>query len=364
MLETGKIDGRQATYLLINVIVTEGLLFVPSATFALTRQDAWLANLFALLIGLLMAWTWARLSQHFPGKTLFEYLPFLFGPVWGKLLGFWYLVGWTQASADMLRGTTSLLVGIFMYNTPLTVFVVAIALLSTYIVYSGLENMARVNQLFMPASLILVIAIFLLVLPEMNFQNLLPVFDTGLLFVVKGSLPPTYLMGHIILLSMLSPYLNRPQETLQIGAKSIFASFFFFELLTIGLGATFSPLWAGSNLSPFLALARMIHLANFLERLETVLLVIWITAGAIKVASYHWVQALGLAQLLRLQSYRPLVIPWGIFTAVLAIWSHPDIVRLFNFLYYFKSFYDLHYLLLLPVLFLLITRCKGKGSQR
>lgn len=364
MLETGKIDGRQATYLLINVIVTEGLLFVPSATFTLARQDAWLANLFAFFTGLLMAWTWTRLSEHFPGKTFFEYLPFLFGPVWGKLLGCWYLVGWTQASADMLRETASLLVGTFMYNTPLIVFVVAIALLSTYIVYSGLENMARVNQLFMPVCLILVVALFLLVLPEMNFQNLLPVFDTDLLFVVKGSLPPANLMGHIILLSMLPPYLNRPQETLRIGAKSIFASFFFSELLTVGLAATFSPLWAGSNLSPFLALARMIHLANFLERLETVLLVIWITAGVIKVASYHWAQALGLAQLLRLQSYRPLVVPWGIFTAVLAIWSHPDIVRLFNFLCYFKSFYDLHYLLLLPVLFLLITRCKRKGSQR
>lgn len=364
MLETGKIDGRQATYLLINVIVTEGLLFVPAATFTLARQDAWLANLLAFFSGLFMAWTWVSLSRRFPGKTLFEIFPLLFGPVGGKLAGFWYWWGWTNSTADMLRETTSLLVGAFMANTPLVVFVVAVILLSSYAAYSGLENIARVNQLFIPGILAVLIILFLLAAPEMNFQNLLPVFDAGLLFVVKGSLPPTFLMGHVILLSVLVPYLNRPQDALQIGTKSILVSFFFFELTAVGLVVIFGPTVASAYLAPVLNSARMVHLANFLERLEMLLMVIWITAGVMKIAIYQWVQALGLAQLLRLQSYRPLVVPQGIFLAALAIWSHPDVMRLFNFLNYFKSFYDLHYLLLLPILFLLITRCKGKGIQR
>jgi len=365
LLETGKIDGRQATYLIINAIVTEGLLFAPAATFALARQDAWLANLLAFFSGLFMAWTWVGLSRRFPGKTLFEIFPLLFGPVWGKLAGFLYWWGWTNSGADMLRETTALLVGAFMPATPLVVFVVAVILLSSYAAYSGLENIARVNQLFIPVTLFLLVALFLLATPEMNFQNLLPVFDTDLLSIVKGSLPPTFLMGHVIFLNVLFPYLNRPQEALQIGAKGILVSFLFFELTAVGLVAIFGPTVASAYLAPVLNGARMVHLANFLERLEMLLMVIWITAGVLKIAGHQWAEALGLAQLLRLKSYRPLVVPQGIFLAALAIWLHPDITHLFNFLnYIWGTFYGLSYVLLFPALSLLIARVKGGGTQK
>jgi spore germination protein KB len=360
MLETGKIDGRQATYLMINMIISEGILFVPASTFALVRQDAWMSNIVALSGGLLMAWMWVCISWRYPGKTLFEINQIVFGPVIGKIFGFCFCWGWLHVIATALREFVSLLVANFMPATPVIVLAVAAVALSSYMVYSGLECIGRMTQVFAILITASIFILFFLSIPKMEVNNLLPVYDAGLLPVIKGSFAPMFWFGHITTLSILVPFLNRPQDAMKIGVKSVLASFFVIELVAVGIIAIFGPDLASSYLAPVLNGARMVHIANFLERMELILVIVWISGGVLKVALFQWVPVLGLAQLLGLKSYRPLVVPAGIFIIALSIWLEPDVIHLFTFMsYVWGTAYGLGYVLVFPAFLLIVISLKG-----
>lgn len=360
MLEGGKIDGRQATFLLITIIVSEGILFMPATVTALSGQDGWLSILAALPVALGIGCLWVALGKRFPGKTPFEYTEIILGRVLGKIMGCIYFWGWIEVASHILREYTSLLNAVFMPETPLLVFVLLGAGISLYATYSGLETIVRINQIFMSPMLIAIVLIFLLDIPQMNINNLLPVYDSGFLPIIKGTFAPVFYFGHLILLSFLIPYLNRPQESFSILLRTVLACWLFFEISVVGSTLVFGPAVASVYYSPVLSSARMVHLANFLERLEVLLMIAWLTGGLIKISINLWVAALGLAQLLKLKSHRPLIIPVGLLVANFSILFHSNFIHLFDFITVVYPFYAAFtYLLLFPAGLLLIAVIRG-----
>jgi spore germination protein KB len=60
---------------------------------------------------------------------------------------------------------------------------------------------------------------------------------------------------------------------------------------------------------PFFAAARVVHIADFLERIDSVFLAVWLFGMFLRVAMLLWSAAVGGAQLFGLRDYRPLVVP-------------------------------------------------------
>lgn len=364
MLDNVKLDGRQVTYMLIINFISEGLLFAPAVTFLLARQDAWISNILALIGGLASAFLWVSLSRRFPGKTLFQIFEILFGKVFGKIIGFYFAWGWFNFTSDTIREVFSLLSTSFLERTPIIIFIIMGVILSTYSAYSGLENIARVTQIILPLTFGALIILFLMSTPAMDFVNLMPVLDRGFLPVIKGSFAPMFWFCQIIEISILLPFLNRPEKALGISMKAIVYSFFGYQLVAVGIMAILGPDLSSVTYAPALYGSRVISLGNFVERMEVLVMIIWITSGLAKVAMYQWTIALGSAQMLGLKNYRPLVVPIGILLASFSILLHPNIIHLFNFMnFVWSGPYGLLYLLIGPFLFLLYAVLTGKGGK-
>lgn len=362
--EVVKIDGRQATYLLIINFISEGILFAPAASFLFARQDAWLSNILALAGGLVSAWLWVSLSRRFPGKTLFEIFELMFGRFFGKIIGFLYAWGWFSFTCDTLREVFSLIVAGFMPKTPLIVFLVLAVMLTSYSAYSGLENIARVTQIILPITVGAIIILFSLSVPEMEFSNLLPVFEGGILPIFKGSLAPMFWFVQITEISMLLPFLDRPEKALGISFKAILTSFFLYEIVALGIMAMLGPAMSAIVYAPTLYASRMIHLANFLERLEILLAIAWIASGIAKITLYQWTIAIGSAKMMGVKDYRPLVFPIGALLVSFSVLLHPSIVHLFNFINFIWSGpYGLGYNLVGPLVLFLYSVLLGKGEK-
>jgi len=107
----------------------------------------------------------------------------------------------------------------------------------------------------------------------------------------------------------------------------------------------------------------MINIANFIERLEMVPLIVWITSGAVKGALFFWVAALGSAQLLGLKSYRSLILPLSVIITALGCLLHSSTTDLVNFLTQTFPFYALTFEFIIPLLLLIIVLFKGSGKK-
>ncbi|OPY61110.1 MAG: Spore germination protein YndE [Pelotomaculum sp. PtaU1.Bin065] len=331
MLEGGKIDSKQAIFLMVSLVLPTAFIFVAAGTARLSKQDGWLSILLAVPVGLLIAWLVVNLSLRFPGKTIFQFPEAILGKWPGKAVALLYIWYYINTNSTITQQYSYFLASAYMPETPRIVFELLIVIIAAYAVRNGLEVFTRVNQIVLPIILISVVILIILAAREMDLKKLLPVFiDTGTVPIIKGAVSPALWMGEIVTMAVLIPYLNKAKEAYRIAVTASLISAFFMLAVFVAVIAIFNPTVTVGWYYPALNGFRMIHLANFLERMDPFVMVIWVAGVLIKISIFYWAAVLGSAQWLGLKDYRPLILPVGAILLALSAMKHDSIMDLFS----------------------------------
>nr|WP_238480919.1 endospore germination permease [Desulforadius tongensis] len=362
-MEKGKIDSRQAVFLNITMIIATALLVVPAMTTAHANQDAWLSSVLAALLVLPIAWITVKLSSLFPGKTIIEYLEEILGRWPAKVIGFLYLFWFVHICSLMIREYGDFIVTAFMPETPLIVFHIVVVTIGAYTIKQGLEVLARTNQIFLPLILFSLVMIMSLATPEKDLNRLLPVLEASCVDIFKGSLAPLAWFGEISTFTMIIPFLKKPTEAWRIAFISILLVGFIFTLLVIGIVTTFGPSVAAMTY-PVLNETRVINIAKVIERMDPVIMSVWVMGGFVKITFFYYVIVLGSAQWLKLSEYRPLTMPVGIILLALSMAIADNLLESIHFLANVWVFYAIStFELGIPLVLLIIAVIRGRGGN-
>lgn len=364
MLEGGKIGSRQAALLLVTMIFATVILSVPAIVVKHARQDAWISVILATGAGLLIARLVTTLGLRFPDRTIFEYPAEILGRWPGKLVGLLYIGWFLHINAGVIKQYGEFLVAAFMPDTPLIVFSLVLVAMAAYTVRNGLEVFSRANEIFFPFITLIIVISTILVIKDINLQKLLPVADVGAIYVVKGAMAPMAWFGEIVTITALIPYLNKPRESLRLAAVVILSSGLIFLLVVLDAIALIGPELTEALAFPGLNKYRIINVANFLGRLEAFAMLAWVITGFVKVSLFYWVSVLGIAQVLGLHDYRPLVLPVGAVLLDLSVLNHPSVSHLLHFVSQVFPFFVATFAVVIPLLLLLIALARGKGAKR
>lgn len=312
-----KIDTGQAVLVLVAAVLPTAILTVPDFVLKLAGQDAWLSVALATAAGLLIALLAANLSLLFPQKNFFSFSEELLGKTAGKITCLLYIFWLIQANSVVINEFASFLCTALMPNTPSTVFFVVVIAVAGYAVYGGLEVLARYTQLFLPLLLGLLFISFLLTAPDIQTARILPFFEAGLPALLKSATLPLSLFGEIIILTVIAPNLEdkRKIRRAAVLATLINGAAFLASVLVVIL--VLGPEVGSSYIFPTYNAVRTVAIANFLERLESIVVAVWMLGGFAKVGVFYYAAVLGTAQVLELRDYRPLVAPAG--TVLLAL---------------------------------------------
>ncbi|MDF2636128.1 MAG: spore germination protein [Pelosinus sp.] len=367
MLDQGKISASQLSLLLFTLVGSTAMLFIPAVTAESAGRDGWMSILFlSTIFGLLVAWVCTSLGQHFPRENIIEYSPKVFGPVLGHLISLSYIFFFIWTNAIIVGEFADFMIATFLPETPRLVFVLIIVWLAAYAVRNGLEVIGRLNQFLFPLLLISYLGLVVFVINDIKLANLTPVLENGIKPVLKGSLPPSAWRGEIVLMLMILPNLNQPAK----GRKaSIYAVVFLGIVLTLNTIATVGVFGAelSSHLTfPYFTLADYGQVAIVLERMEALVMLVWVAGLMIKIAMFYYCGVLALARWFNLQDYKPLITPIGI---ILIAWSSiiyensRELVELIS-----KTFpvYAFTFELLIPALLLAVAAVRKKrgGSSQ
>ncbi|MDN5292856.1 MAG: spore germination protein [Eubacteriales bacterium] len=319
MLEKGRLYWWQLQWLLFNTVFPTAVMFVSAITAQVARQDAWIAILlFATVFGLVAGLVCYYLGIRFPRLNLVQYVDLLVGKAAGKVISCAYIIFFLWINAAIIREFSSFLATAFMPETPELVFTATIMLLSAYMVRNGLEVMASVNQLLVSVMLFVFASITLLSVNDMDFGRLLPVLEKGWLPVLKASLTPGYWRTEVAVMLMLLPYLKEPREGKRAVVRAVLILGFLVTVDVISNLAIFGPELTANSTFPTLNQIRYISLARFLDRIEAVVMILWVAGILIKVGVFYYVAVLALAQLFQLEDYKPVVLPVGFLLALLS----------------------------------------------
>jgi spore germination protein KB len=363
MLEQGRVSCRQTIYMLINLVGATSIIFLPGITAAAAGRDAWLAPLLTTLPGIYLSLVIYSLGRRFPGRTLIEYLQLVLGSWAGRAVGLLYIFFFLHTNGVIVREFGELLVTLVLPRTPMTVMHVLILALCAWTVRGGLEIQARVMELTIPPVLIVFLIAVALTAGNMEPKNLLPFWEGGFKPVLRASLDPLGWRGEIILLAMFFPYLANPGRG---GRCAVIATIVIGLILTVDSLANTAVF--GTSVArmtfPTFSLVRMVSVAQFVERIESVLVAVWFIGLFGKICLFYYGSVLGAAQLAGLRDYRPLVLPVGVLLAAFSINSVEDSAGLLQ--YIVKGFPPIAYTFeyVIPTVLLVVAAARGMKARK
>ncbi|MDR3589716.1 MAG: GerAB/ArcD/ProY family transporter [Negativicutes bacterium] len=219
-----------------------------------------------------------KLGDLFPGQTLADYMPLLWGRWLGAAAILLLLVLVMLYTAFMLQGF-SRIVSFFMFDrTPFEVIEASLLAVCVYCALQDWGTILRVMQLVFFTAMPAAVAFMGLSLVSFHYINILPLWPREIAGIARGVWHSwTEYSGYEVLL-MLLPLVNRGTTRVSavlVGAFAFLTIFFIFmAFLLIGI---FTVEGAAKVPYPLLSAIRTADLpGTYLERLDTYFLLFWI----------------------------------------------------------------------------------------
>lgn len=328
MLNKVKISYRQ--FIILSVLFTIGsaILVVPSSIASIAKQDAWIATLAGLAIGIVIVLMYNLLAKQHPGKNLVEMLDALLGKWFGRTVALLFVATiFLFGPAAVLNILGNFLTTQMMPETPIQSLNILFTVIVVIGVYLGIETLARSAELIFPWIAFLYIAFIILVAFDIKLTNIQPVLEDGMKPIWQGAVSflATAFLPNIVLLMIFPTVDNQPSQAgraLLIG--SIIGSIVTIVIIIMTI-MVFGPEFTARSIYPSYALARKISIGNFLQRIEAIMATIWFISLFFRMALYMYAISIAISHIFNLKDYRAIVLPLGMLMVVMSVIIYPSI---------------------------------------
>lgn len=336
---------------------------MPGLTAEKAKQSAWIAIGLASLPGFFCLWIVWKLGKRFPNNTLPEYAEIILGKALGKVVGGAYILFFLLINILSVCEFSDFLTVSFMPQTPGMVFNIILILIGAYAAFKGIEVIARAAQFVFPLFIISLLILFISVLPTVKPGKLLPFLEGGIQPIILGSIPSIIVYSEVIVLAILLPLVNKPEEVKRKGAFTLLTVAIF---LSIGMMLTlmiFGANLSGELLFPFWFLSKSIEFSNYLQRVEGIIALLWMIGIIIKIAVFYYLACFATAKILGLKSYKPIVYPMALLYVPAATFLFRNTAEFRQFLELYWPYLGFIFELALPLILLLVAVIRKKQRR-
>lgn len=359
-----KISGTQFSMLMFLMITATAILFVPAITAQQSRQSAWIVPLvLPTVAGCVAAGEACILGQRFPGLTLVQYSEVILGKPLGKVFSSSYILFLLILNILVIRELSEFLTIVLLPASPAYILILVTVLLGLFLALKGIEVIARMVQFVLPLFVLTFIFMISLALIDFEFGNLLPLLEGGVMTIVKGSVVPASWYGEIGVITLLLPMINKPQEARSKAVKALLCVAVFLTVDVLVTVAVFGPDLTGVYMFPFWSLAGFVQISRYIERVESFIVLLWLTAIILKITLFFYLSSFATAQLFKLKSYQTAVYPLALLHGIFAIFPALGSIELSEILKRYWPPLGLMFELAIPFLLLVIAIIRKKSLR-
>lgn len=279
-----QISAAQMGALLYLSTIGTAFLVMPSAATLMAGSDMWLTPIFASLGGFIPVWAAGRFHRLYPGKHFFAVIEAVLGRVAGRAAGILFLLFHLHIGGATIRDYSEFISGNFFQRTPILVITASMLLVCAMVVKSGVETIARCAQIFMPAVLALLLINVVLLIPDMDITEMLPILGNGPLPVVKGIFVVQGWFCQFVLITFLLPYVEGDKAN-RAGYWSVAAAAATMVLINLTVLFLFG-IDASQFYYPFLMASRYIRVADFIEHVEAMVMASWVLGTFVRISLF------------------------------------------------------------------------------
>jgi spore germination protein KB len=364
-MDNSRISQRQLAYLFFTVLVSTVVFYNPQVAVGTTGRDAWMTALLASVWGMLVVVVIVAQGRMFPDKTLTGYIPQILGKPLGLVLSLlytiWFLfIGSTIAAEFALFMNTTI-----MPYTPALALIITVMAVAFYAVSKGVEVFARVNELLVWVIVIAMLIVVLLPYELMDLRRLLPVGVTSIGNITATSLIAGSYRGEVMLAAMFLPALITMKNTTRNLTITVILIGLVLMAVEISAIAVFGSHLVGDIELPAFALARMISTARILDRLEALVVVVWVFATSIKITAFLYCATRAAADTMGFQEHRFLLLPITLlFTAMTSSHTITPAEQVDFISNVWPGYGLLSFQMVIPLILLIIASLRGKREEK
>jgi len=336
---------------------------------SMAKQDTWISMIFSMLLGSLLFFVYIKLYENYPEYPLTKYVQFILGKNVGKLLSLVYIVFFIYIGSRVLRDMEDLLTMTMFNSTSLISIGILMMFIVIYGLFKGIETIARTTEVIF---VFIILSIFIILVFEVisklhHIANLRPVLEEGWIPVLKA-LPYGVIFpyGELITFTMLMPYLNKKETALKVGIPAIFFSGFIILILVVKSIATLGISVMERAEFPILTATSYINIVNFVQRLDTFIVILMVFGGFIKVFIYTFCAVSGSADLFNVKKSSQLIYPISLIILISSLLMASNHIEHRNEGFELIPFYlhlPLHFIIPLILLFISWLQKKIKSNN-
>lgn len=366
-LETDQISPVQYMFSIACFIQSSSLLssfFLP-----VTQQDSWICVIVGLALSIPLFLIYNGLMKAYPDKNIIQINEMVYGRTGGviaSLIMLWYFF---SVATYNIRDIGALVKQTIMVDTPGIVIMVVCILVCAYGIYYGLRVITRYAMVFSLLAIAILIVGTLLTINQWELDNFLPIFYQTPLHYIQGTNQVlTIPFGEIVVFLMISPQVKRGKKGilryllggLVIGAVNVLIVVAR-DIAVLGNTITLFTL-------PSFETLRMVTLTQALSRMEILFTVVLIMLLFFKIMLLYYISVLALAQLLKMQSYKPLILIFGAFLTAYSFVIHTSTAQHAMFSREYAPILWAFFEYVMPLMTLIAGRLRGlpqkSGLQR
>jgi len=323
------------------------------------ETDAWIAVLITIPFSLILINMYSSISVKNTSKPLQQILTDYFGKYLGNFLSLLYAWYFIHLSSLIMRNFGEFIDTITYPETPISVIIVSNAIVTIYLVKSGIETIGRTCELLVPILIFTIVAVSFSLITSHDIKNLLPIFSKGIGPILAASFSLlSFPFGETVVFLTIFPFHNSPNSTKKVSfiATLVLGLILLYSimrnLMILGGGLLYNinfPTHLIAQLVPGISLEPLADLNLFI-------------GGGIKVAVCIFGASTLIVQVFNVDSKSSIITAVSVFTVVLSIWIYSNIFQMFKWAASYWPYYSIIFQIIIPLALYILTKIKTKKN--
>ncbi|MCD1258326.1 endospore germination permease [Paenibacillus athensensis] len=345
------LTARQFAIMTFAFFVGTSILIAPSGLVSDAKQNAWMSALLGGAFDLALAAMYVLLMKRTRSGSFLQMNEALLGKWGGRVMYALFLMFSFLLTALLVGDLGSFLTAEIMQETPVEATQIFFLLSVTFAARLGIQTLARTSELLFPCMLLFLIVLVVAVSPQIDVRHLSPLMEGGVRPVLKGSYNYFGLQELIVMMMLYPMVRNKAKAGPALYAGVVLGSgvmvlVCLLSITTLGVSLTVN------NVYPTYAFAKMINIGSFLQRIEGVLIAIWVFSIFVKTSICFIVTLIGFQELFQLKNDSSFIRSFGVLVFVLALISYTNIVFVRDFIGRIWAPFSILFLIVLPLILL------------
>ncbi|WP_308639898.1 GerAB/ArcD/ProY family transporter [Paenibacillus silvisoli] len=328
------------------------------------KQDAWMANISAVTVIIIIVYMIAYVQNKFGDKNMLDIIELLFGKWISKFIYGIYVVSLLGLGVLSLRSLSFFYITAILPKTSPTLIMFLILVVTTYAVSLGLGTIVRSVLVILPMFLILIAVICILSFRNVDINPFLPLFQKPVQQIYYGAMIsfgfPFGKMGVIFLL--FSEVTNKKKIFLSCSVGVVLSCAYLLTSTYLAMGSLGMNLFAASSF-PFFSAIQLVKFGEYLERMEIIIIGIWtiFTLFEIIIVQYALIKVIG--KLFSITNTQSFIIPMGGILLALSMNSYFHFTDLVDYDLKILPFTVIIPAVTINILIVVLTRLKKRHAH-